>query len=110
MWECKENGSPDLKLNEFPFRELILGKVRGNIRWLWFIFSVYLLTVCHWNASGQSQYQSSTDFAKFAVKLRENGLLTFESKSGHTAGPVLAFNGGLRRGPWGTGIVSTVFW
>ena len=105
-----ENGSPDLQLNGFRLRELILGKLRRNIRWLWFIFSIYLLTVCHWSASGQSQYQSSTDFAKFAVKLRENGLLTFESKSGNTADRALAFNGGLGRGPWKIGIVTTVFW
>jgi hypothetical protein len=105
-----ENESPDLQLNEFRLRELILGKLRRSIRWLWFIFSIYLLTVCHWNASGQSQYQSSTDFAKFAVKLRENGLLTFESKSGNTADRALAFNGGLGRGPWKIGIVTTVFW
>jgi len=105
-----ENGSPDLQLNGFRLRELILGKLRRNIRWLWFIFSIYLLTVCHWSASGQSQYQSSTDFAKFAVKLRENGLLTFESKSGKTADRALAFNGGLGRGPWKIGIVTTVFW
>jgi hypothetical protein len=105
-----ENGSPDLQLNGFRLRELILGKLRRNIRWLWFIFSIYLLTVCYWNASGQSQYQSSTDFAKFAVKLRENGLLTFESKSGNTADRALAFNGGLGRGPWKVGIVTTVFW
>ena len=110
MSECMENGSPDLQLNGFRLRELILGKLRRNIRWLWFIFSIYLLTVCHWNASGQSQYQSSTDFAKFAVKLRENGLLTFESKSGNTADRALAFNGGLGRGPWKIGIVTTVFW
>ena len=38
------------------------------------IFSVCLFAICHWNASAQSQYQSSTDFAKFAIKLRENGL------------------------------------
>ena len=105
-----ENGSPDLQLNGSRLRELILGKLRRNIRWLWFIFSIYLLTVCYWNASGQSQYQSSTDFAKFAVKLRENGLLTFESKSGNTADRALAFNGGLGRGPWKIGIVTTVFW
>ena len=110
-----ENGSPDLQLNKFAFRELTLGKARRNIRWLWFIFSVYLLAVCHWNAFGQSQYQSSTDFAKFAVKLRESGLLSFESKSGNTvgftmAGRGLAFSGELGRGPWKTGIATTIFW
>src|SRR5271154_5367557 len=105
-----ENESPDLQLNEVPVRELTLGKARGHIRRLWFIFSVYLLTVCPWNAFGQSQYQSSTDFAKFAVKLRENGLLNFESKSGNTAGQSLAFSGELGKGPWKIGIVTTIFW
>jgi hypothetical protein len=105
-----ENGSPNPQLNKFPFREFTLGKAGRDIRRLWFIFSVYLLTVCPWNAFGQSQYQSSTDFAKFAIKLRENGLLNFESKSENTAGRSLAFSGELGKGPWKMGIVTTIFW
>ena len=74
--------SQDLKqydlLNEFPLRERTLRKTRPRNRGLGFIFSVCLFAIGHWNASAQSQYQSSTDFAKFAIKLRENGLLTFQ--------------------------------
>ena len=66
-----DGGSPDVLLNEFPFRELTLGEARHNTLGLWFIFSVYLLTVCHWKASGQSQYQSSTDFATRSKEGRE---------------------------------------
>src|SRR6201984_347721 len=108
-----ENGSPDL--NEVPFRQLTLGKARRDRCWLWFIFSVCLLTICHWNASAQSQYESSTDFAKFAIKLRENGLLSFEPKLRDAPGSTmtgrgLAQNGRLERRPWKTGIVTTIFW
>jgi hypothetical protein len=110
-----ENGSPGLQFNESPFPESTFGKAKRSIRWLYFIFWVYLSAACYWNASGQSQFQSSTDFAKFAVKLRENGLLNFGSKSGNTVGftvadRALALNGGLGRGPWKIGIVTTVFW
>ena len=82
-------------------------KARG----LELIFSVCLFAICHGNASAQSQYQSSTDFAKFAIKLRENGLLAFGSTIGPTmAGRGLALIGGLERGPWKKGIVTTIFW
>jgi hypothetical protein len=79
------------------------------------MFSFCLFAICHGNASAQSQYQSSTDFAKFAIKLRENGLLAFEPKVGSMIGPVmggrgLAVIGGLERGPWKIGIVTTIFW
>ncbi len=100
---------------KFPFRELTLEKARRHICRLWFIFSVYLLTVCQWNAFGQSQYQSSTDFARFAVRLRESGLLNFKSNSGNTVGFImadraLAFSGEPGRAPWKIGIVTTIFW
>src|SRR5262245_34850357 len=82
---------------------------------LWFIFSVCLFAICHWNASAQSQYQSSTDFAKFAIKLRENGLLTLTPKPGSTVGPMmtgrgLALEGRLELRPWKIGIMTTIFW
>jgi hypothetical protein len=110
-----DGGSPDVLLNEFPFRELTLGEARHNTLGLWFIFSVCLFSVFHWNASAQSQYQSSTDFAKFAIKLREDGLLNFEPKLGGTVGPAmagrsLALDSGIERRPWKIGIVTTVFW
>src|SRR5262249_26436844 len=92
-----------------------LGKARRNTRGLWFILSVCLFAICHRNASAQSQYESSTDFAKFAIKLRENGLLTLTPKPGSTVGPTMAgrglpLDGGLGRRPWKIGIVTTIFW
>jgi hypothetical protein len=115
MSGCMESGSPEVPLNEFPFRKLTLGKARRNSLGLWFIFSGCLFVICHLNASAQSQYQSSTDFAKFAIKLRENGLLSFEPKLRGTAGSTmpgrgLAQSGGLERRPWKIDIVTTIFW
>src|ERR1700730_18134508 len=75
-------------------------KTRGLV----FILSVCLFAICQWNAFAQSQYQSSTDFAKFAIKLRENGLLTFGSTAGSTMGARgWALIGGLERHPWKIG-------
>ena len=110
-----ENGSPDLLLNKFPFRKLTLGKVRRSTLVLWFIFSVWFFAIWNWNAAAQSQYQSSTDFAKFAIRLRENGLRTFDSKGANTFlftmnDRGLALNGGLDRHPWKIGISTTIFW
>jgi hypothetical protein len=77
---------------------------------------------------GQTQYESSTDFAKYAMKLRENALLKIEPKvimsptktvfngSGprYLTGPSLMGRGVLSIGPgrypWKTGIVTTIFW
>ncbi len=117
-----ENGSPDLQLNEVPVRELALGKARHHIRRLWFIFSVYLLTVCQWIAFGQSQYQSTTDFAKFAVKAfcARAGTAQLQSQNPGEYGRIhYGRPGSFRRstgrdepgsGPWKTGIVTTIFW
>jgi hypothetical protein len=109
------NGSPCLVLNESPFLKLFLGKARHNSRRLWFAFSFFLFSICHWSAFAQSQYQSSTDFAKFAIKLRENGLLTIGPRLGNGAGLTvagrgLAQTGGLERYPWKRSIVTTIFW
>jgi hypothetical protein len=110
-----ENGSPDQLLNKFSFRQLTLGRVRRSTLVLWFIFSVWFFAICSWNASAQSQYQSSTDFARFAITLRQNGLLTFDSKGANTFlftmnGRGLALNGGLDRHSWKIGISTTIFW
>lgn len=77
---------------------------------------------------GQTQYESSTDFAKYAMKLRENALLKIEPKvimsptktiyngSGprYLTGPSLMGRGilsiGSGRYPWKIGIVTTIFW
>jgi hypothetical protein len=79
------------------------------------IFSVCVFAICHGNASGQSQYESCTDFAKYAIKLRESGLLTFEAKPGSKVGPTIAgrswvLNSGLKRYAWKIGIRATIFW
>jgi hypothetical protein len=56
-----------------------------------------------------SPYQSSTDFAKYAMKLRENALLRIEPQViiPTTGGGGAAVSG---RYPWKTGIVTTIFW
>lgn len=79
-------------------------------------------------AVAQSQYESSTDFAKYAMKLRENALLKIEPKvtsptkatftgSGprYETGPsLMGRTGGLSFGsgryPWKLSIVTTIFW
>ena len=80
-------------------------------------------------AFAQTQYESSTDFAKYAMKLRENALLKVEPKvimsatkttfagdgPRYQTGPSLmgrsnglAIGGG--RYPWKLNIVTTIFW
>jgi hypothetical protein len=44
------------------------------------ILSVCVFAVLGGKALAQSQYESSTDFAKYAMKLRENALLKIEPK------------------------------
>ena len=84
-------------------------------------------------ASAQSQYESSTDFAKYAMKLREDALLKIEPKMimsptktvfagdspwvspRYLTGPSLMgqgapLSGGPGRYPWRLGIITTVFW
>ena len=92
-------------------------------------FSTLGCTLSIFNASAQSQYESSTDFAKYAMKLRENALLKIEPKvimsptkttftgdgPRYTTGPSLmergtALSGGPGRYPWKLNIVTTIFW
>jgi hypothetical protein len=58
----------------------------------------------------QSPYESSEDFVRYAMKLRENALLKVEPQVDvySTSQPGLYGFGG--RYPWKTGIVTTVFW
>ncbi len=58
-------------------------------------------------ASGQSPYQSSSDFAKYAMKLRESALLKIEPQ---VFIPTTGRNIVSGRYPWKMGIVTTVFW
>src|SRR5260370_9415661 len=93
------------------------------------ILSVCVFAVFGEKSSAQSQYESSTDFAKYAMKLRENALLKIESKvimspsktvfSGdgprYLTGPSLMRRGAaLSGGPgwyhWRLGIITTIFW
>ena len=80
-------------------------------------------------ASAESQYESSTDYAKYALKLRKNALLKLEPKvimsptktvftgdgPRYMTGPSLmgrgaALSGGLGRYSWKRGIITTIFW
>jgi len=67
------------------------------------------LFCCMAMASGraQSPYQSSADFAKYAMKLRENALLKIEPQVviPTTGSPLVP-----GRYPWKTSIVTTIFW
>jgi len=70
-----------------------------------------LTVLCLPVAHAQSPYQSSSDFAKYAQKLRESALLKMEptvqvQTLGRSA--VSSLLGG--RYPWKEGIVTTVFW
>src|ERR1700679_1076063 len=57
-------------------------------------------------ASAQSPYQNSTDFAKYAMKLRESALLKMEPQILIPTSQRI-FGG---KYPWKTGIVTTIFW
>jgi len=59
------------------------------------------------SAWAQSPYQSSADFAKYAMKLRENALLKIEPQVIiPTTGSTMVSG----RYPWKTSIVTTIFW
>ena len=83
------------------------------------ILSVCVFTIFGGKTLAQSQYESSTDFAKYAMKLRENALLKIEPKvimsptktvftgdgPRYVTGPSLmgrgaALSGGPGRYPW----------
>ena len=58
-------------------------------------------------ARAQSPYESSADFAKYAMKLREQALLKVEPQ---VFVPTTSRNSIATRYPWKTNIVTTVFW
>jgi hypothetical protein len=93
------------------------------------ILSVCAFAVFGGTASAQSQYESSTDFANYAMKLRENALLKIEPKvilsptktvfsgdgpryftGASLMGQGAALSGGPGRYPWRLGIITTIFW
>ncbi len=81
-----------------------------------------------WQGFAQSQYESSTDFAKYAIKLRESGLLVMQGKqkpqpavkvvsSGGTqsenanlSGRVGPLDGEPGQYPWRLSVMTTIFW
>jgi hypothetical protein len=83
------------------------------------VFAVFVGT-----SSAQSQFEHSTDFAKYAMQLRENALLKIELKGTMSPsktelsgdgrlslmGRGAALSGGPGSYPWKLGIVTTIFW
>jgi hypothetical protein len=67
MSDYMENGSPDLLLNESPFRELSLGKATRNTCRLWFTFSFCFFTICHLSASAQLDAKNWQRFVPLRV-------------------------------------------
>ena len=65
-----------------------------------------LLVVSAAGLHGQSPYESSADFAKYAMKLREQALLKVEPQ---VFVPTTSRTS-MTRFPWKTNIVTTVFW
>lgn len=59
------------------------------------------------SARGQSPYQSSTDFAKYAMKLRESALLKIEPQ---VYIPTLSRSAVSGKYSWHQNIVTTIFW
>ena len=73
-----------------------------------FVASVLLATGM--GLHGQSPYQSSEDFARYAMKLRESALLKIEPQVFVPTTSRPSFFGFGGRYPWKTNIVTTVFW
>jgi hypothetical protein len=59
---------------------------------------------------GQSPYESSEDFARYAMKLRENALLKIEPQVFVPTTSEPSFWGSEGRYPWKVDIMTTVFW
>lgn len=77
------------------------------------LICVFTMLLCVPASHGQSPYQSSSDFAKYAQKLRENALLKMEptvqvQTSGRSTTGLSSLVGS--RYPWREKIVTTVFW
>jgi len=70
------------------------------------ILGMVMAATAVWASEPQSSISASTDFQKFAQKLRENALLKIEPQVVTPTG----FRPGFNRYPWKTRIVTTVFW
>src|SRR4051812_25814532 len=68
------------------------------------LFGLFVVTAS--GLCGQSPYESSADFAKYAMKLREQALLKVEPQ---VFVPTTS-RASMTRYPWKTNIVTTVFW
>lgn len=77
---------------------------------VFFVSTVLLATGL--TGHGQSPYQSSEDFARYAMKLRETALLNIEPQVSVPTTNEPEFSGGYgaSRYPWKMDIVTTVFW
>jgi len=91
-------------------------------------FSFSLLLLAARSAAAQSQYESTTDFAKYAIKLRESGLLkiqgalkrplaasvvadtAYRSGIGGSSARIERLDGEQDRYPWRLNIMTTIFW
>ncbi len=70
--------------------------------------AAYAVALACSSASGQSPYESSADFVKYAEKLRESAILHMEPQViVPTSSRLLNVSG---KYPWKTGIVTTTFW
>jgi hypothetical protein len=93
------------------------------------ILSVCVFALFSGKAYAQSQFESSTDFARYAMKVRENALFKIEPKiivsspktlssgddpryltGASLMGRGAALSGGPGSYPWKLGIVTTIFW
>lgn len=72
-------------------------------------FTALLLTVLlPWTVAAESPYQSSTDFAKYAMKMRESAITSLgPTVSVPTNSRPLSFSGAY---PWKRNIWTTIFW
>src|SRR4051794_30963443 len=71
------------------------------------VFTVFLVLVAgSFTVTAQSPYESSADFARYAMKLREQALLKVEPQVFVPTTSKTA----TQRYPWKNNIVTTVFW
>lgn len=89
-----------------PASAFSLGKLRMKTTKVFVRFAAFLV-LAGW-ASAQSPYQTSVDFARYAMKLREESILKLEPR---VFVPTESNKDGVRGlYPWKLSIVTTVFW
>lgn len=71
------------------------------------LFLIVILCLGGAVANAESQYSSSSDFAKYAMKLREDALTSMEPK---VFMPTFSKPFGFGRYSWKTNIITTTFW